>query len=273
GLTYPDILTADEKAAAEDAGMIASSGPRTDDPADAVEAAEDETEYLRISPERLSAISKPQQGKKEKPKFSHTCTRCGKTWDMPIRLDPTKPMYCAECLPLMKEERKVKKAVLKAVTTGPIEGNEAIVVQDARPANEEATRKLGSALGSVRSDDERKKPNRPRLVGDRKPLPDAGGGSVKVVRGGDEGHVSLMDELKRAKGKDIETDKRKLGAGPQKKTRGGDIVGPSEAEAGDASAPRSSTVFRKTLSSVRQDDGSMKPLVAGQHVAFDGDGP
>ncbi|MFH1973778.1 MAG: type IV secretion system DNA-binding domain-containing protein [Patescibacteria group bacterium] len=266
GLTYPEILTTDEKAMAEEVGNLKPT-PSIEEVAGDAEKMDEETEYLRISPERLSAISKPPQTKKEKPKFSHTCTRCGKTWDMPIKLDPTKPMYCAECLPLVKEERKVKKAVMKAVTNGPIDGDEAVVIEDTGLANERAPMKLGAL------DDRKPKPptpsNRPRIIGERKPLPiETFSGSIKIVTSADtEKELSLMDELKRVKGKNIETDKRKLGATDQP------LVAKASDD-GDPIAPRSTTVFRKTASSVRtaSDIGSvksMKPLKPGHGVTFD----
>ncbi|MFH1078545.1 MAG: type IV secretion system DNA-binding domain-containing protein [Patescibacteria group bacterium] len=259
GLSYPEILTADEKAVAEEKGDLKPAVTIED----VAQKAEDETEYLRISPERLSAISKPpQQAKKEKPKFSHTCTRCGKTWDMPIKLDPSKPMYCAECLPLMKEERKVKKAVMKAAVTGPIDGDESVVVQDAGPANESATAKLGSLVdGKLHT---QPKPNRPRFVGERKPLPKGGfPGGIKIVTTEEpEPALSLMDELKKAKGKDIETDKGKLSSD---RPRAG-VAATSADDDTTGMAPRSSTVFKKTVSSVRS---TLKPLEPGQNVRFD----
>lgn len=123
-LEYPAILTEDERGVREALGGIpASLMPGTAEYAEAGREAlegtsshEDSGEYLRISPERMAALSKPAGGgapKKDKPKFKHTCTRCGKTWDMPIQLDPTRPMYCAECMPIMREERKGKQKIMK----------------------------------------------------------------------------------------------------------------------------------------------------------------
>lgn len=70
---------------------------------------EDAKEYLKINPERLAAIQSSipqQQQKKAKPQYPHTCTRCGKVWNLPVQLDPTRPMYCAECRPIILEEKK-----------------------------------------------------------------------------------------------------------------------------------------------------------------------
>ncbi|HWQ99521.1 MAG TPA: type IV secretion system DNA-binding domain-containing protein, partial [Candidatus Methylomirabilis sp.] len=127
GVAYPKILTADEREAREALGGVpASMKPGTPEYARAGiaalegEAAVTETEeYLRISPERLAAI-RPAGAKKDKPKFKHTCTRCGKTWDMPVQLDTSRPMYCAECLPIVREDRKLKSKIVKtAVSSGP----------------------------------------------------------------------------------------------------------------------------------------------------------
>jgi len=47
---------------------------------------------------------KDQKGAK-KPKFEHTCTRCKKTFDLAVQLDPSRPIYCAECKEIVMEER------------------------------------------------------------------------------------------------------------------------------------------------------------------------
>ena len=80
-----------------------------------------EGEYLRIRPERLAAIQHSVKTKKSnKPKFVHTCSRCSKTWDLAIKLDPTRPMYCPECRPIVLEERKHKsKSIKKFKRTSP----------------------------------------------------------------------------------------------------------------------------------------------------------
>ena len=289
GITYPDILTEEEREGT-------TVGPA---PTAVVEKPAEPEEYLRISPERLSAISKPpQQGRKEKPKYSHTCTRCGKTWDMPIKLDSTKPMYCAECLPIMKEDRKMKKAVMKAAVTGPVasDAGMSIILDDAGPANKESTRKLGSLETEDRPRREdpvpsgetvrepAQTPNRPRIIGDRKPLPPAPQkGTVTVTKTGSGPEpLSMMEELERAKGKTIETDKRKLDgrpkeardaakgptrpkyAPPRPPTRMEPRKSSNRAEteptdqmtvepplAADFLSPHSTTVFKRTVSSVR----------------------
>lgn len=119
-LEYPSIKTMDE----QEAELIAQDQQARVDfqsqpmpvtaavqPASSLEVAPDDTtEYLKIHPERMAAIQAAipqQQGKKkDKPKFPHTCTRCGKVWTLPIQLDPTRPMYCAECRPLVMDEKK-----------------------------------------------------------------------------------------------------------------------------------------------------------------------
>jgi len=98
---------------------------KTEEEREGVEALEggtsrpqDEGEYLTLKPERLAAImaNKPApQGKKDKPKFPHTCTRCSKQFHLAIQLDPTRPIYCAECRPLVLEERKAKEGKMKEI--------------------------------------------------------------------------------------------------------------------------------------------------------------
>ncbi|MSR84839.1 hypothetical protein EXS71_00115 [Candidatus Uhrbacteria bacterium] len=103
---YPAIKTEEEQ-------EISLEGPT---------AMQDTGEYLTIKPERMAAIiaNKPQpQGKKTKPQFPHTCTRCGKIWNLPMQLDPSRPMYCAECRPLVMEERKNRDVTFKQIIQSP----------------------------------------------------------------------------------------------------------------------------------------------------------
>jgi DNA-directed RNA polymerase subunit RPC12/RpoP len=58
-------------------------------------------------------IAKVTAAKKEakKAKFAHeyTCTRCGKTFTLPIELDRSRPIYCEECKPIIDAERQKAK--------------------------------------------------------------------------------------------------------------------------------------------------------------------
>lgn len=288
GLAYPAILTEDEQKAREELGGVpANLVPGTSEySAAGIEALEgagtvaDKSEYLTITQERLSAISKPQPaGKKEKPRFSHTCTRCGKVWDMPIQLDPTRPIYCAECLPIVKEERKMKKTVMKAMPGDREPEKKGIVVQSAEPANARATKKLEVMFEderptvSMESDAMQKKVNRPRIVGDRKSLPSAPRSAPERREAPHKGvtpsapkRLSLLQELAQAKGKTIETNKRKLAppatlsaSAPTAQRHASKPAARADrhdVEDGDirleaAPAARTATVFRQTVSSVR----------------------
>ena len=123
-VAYPDILTDEEQKAREElGGTPASRMPGTIEYAragiEALEgAAEGGEEYLKISSERLASIVKTQPQKKQKPMFPHVCTRCGKTWEMPIQLDASRPIYCSECLPIVRDERKIKTGFLKSGFAG-----------------------------------------------------------------------------------------------------------------------------------------------------------
>ena len=257
---YPEILTEDEQGARENSEGSSGSFmdgerreprsnlvPLTGGPNAEEQAENDETsEFLRITPERLEAISKPPQpgmGKKDKPKFPHTCTRCGKTWDMPIQLDTSRPIYCAECLPLVREERKSKTGVMKSVMRGETSSRQGeIVVEDVVPASKSEA-KLADAFFSIDKGTPREprpspsarpslppRPmqnsrgqNAPRVTGERPRLPPRPGlgnpsvqtpparGTVKIIsREAQEPRESLLDELQRAKGKPIEKNKDRL---------------------------------------------------------------
>ena len=55
-------------------------------------------------------MAKVKTGNKQakKARFSHSydCTRCNKTFQLPVELDRSRPIYCEDCHPLVMEERK-----------------------------------------------------------------------------------------------------------------------------------------------------------------------
>ncbi len=238
-------------------------------------------EYLKISPERLKAIAKPpSSGKKEKPKFTHTCNRCGKVWDMPIQLDPTRPIYCAECMPIVREERNSKGKASKMSPAPEIRGSVRVVENN----KEEKTGKPPVVH------------NRPRVVGDlalaeatkpqkvleAKPVPQPTASTRPPATG-------LMAELERIKGKALETSKakveRKMDSRPPvnnnhqqqpvkqaaeprlpnkpllQKSVDSDIVKKVEEEEETTEIPRTLTVFK-------QSTPPNKTLRPGQRVTF-----
>ena len=145
-----------------------------------------ENEILTISPERLAAISKPSQAKKDKPKFPHTCTRCGKVWEMPIQLDPTRPMYCAECRPLVAEERN-KKGFAMQTALAPTISPSSIDLEDVIPTGktEVSLQKTYSAIEDRSMSWQDVPPPRPPRA-----MPS---GTIKIVRA-DAGKSSDEDD-------------------------------------------------------------------------------
>jgi DNA-directed RNA polymerase subunit RPC12/RpoP len=177
---YPTLKTLDEREA---------ELART-----AEEAAHTHTaqEYLTIKPERLAAIqaSAPQGmgKKKEKPKFTYECARCGKKFDLAVELDTSRPIYCQECRAIILEERKNKGTQIQRVKKAPLPKEFATAVPPpARELSEE--------------------PNRPRLVKSDPSvtLPPA---SVRIVQESTP-RESLMDEIERARGP-VQTNKAEL---------------------------------------------------------------
>lgn len=117
------------------------------------EKQEDEGEFLRIKPERLEAIQKSVTARKSnKPKFPHTCSRCGKVWDLPVQLDPSRPMYCPECRPIVMEERKKRSNDLRKFKKSPPPPESGEGVKTKAPASSKA-----ETLERVRD-------NHPRIV-------------------------------------------------------------------------------------------------------------
>ncbi len=285
GISYPDIMTEEERAAREDLGGVpARLKPGTPEYARAgVEALEgtaptEAREYLTISPERLASIVKTPQGqKKQKPMFKHVCSRCGKEWDMPIQLDPSRPMYCAECLPIIKEEQKSKSHVMRNVLRGGKKDLETagIKVEDGKMSNdgEQRLHEMYATVEGGKAPAKRQEPNRPRFSQPPRPAPPKG--TIRIVTGQDD-EDSLLSELVRSKGKPIETDKAKLtGDRPSREEDRGrkrqkrqkdrppraehlpDVPSVSSEEPSSppktvSQDPRSVTVFKRATSSVNQ---------------------
>jgi len=109
-----------------------------------LEAPHDSTEFLKIKPERLAAIqsfvasSQASQKQNKRPAFKHDCSRCGKNFELAIQLDPSRPMYCAECRPIVAEERKsrqkdtrrIKRDTVTPTTATPQAPNRPRIVRD-----------------------------------------------------------------------------------------------------------------------------------------------
>lgn len=189
-------------------------------------------EYLKISPERLKALQKPPSSggkKKDKPKFPHTCSRCGKVWEMPIQLDASRPMYCAECLPLVKDEQKMKGRIARS---GPQNDSRAPVTSFPAVSKDRQEQKPGTM---PQPEAKPEPPNRPRFVGAMptslpQTRPDDGGAgrSGDANRQAPKGTVNpkgLLEELERIKGRPVETNKFRI----QKKVSGPSVGGMSEA--------------------------------------------
>jgi len=187
----------------------------TEEEKEAVEGEEpgEVREYLRFSAERMASLAKTMPAKKkDKPKFKHTCSRCGAVWEMPIQLDPTRPMYCAECLPLIKDEKKVHGKVLKAAVTGGIpEGVDIEEVKEpvenpkdhnpftsAMRAMEEGGQHLSKPKPKV------VEPNRPRIVLSK---PDTLVDVVNEENSEDEEKSELLDAIVSSRGAPVDTRK------------------------------------------------------------------
>lgn len=197
-------------------GTVSYPEIKTEEELDAEASAdhEDKSEYLRFSAERLASIVKTQPAKKkDKPKFKHTCTRCGAEWEMPIQLDPTRPMYCSECLPLIQEEKKIKGKVLKGAVTGKVpEGVELREVVSGR--EKEAPKKdfFASAMRNIENGrpvppPEKRMPpppNRPRIVvEDANKLAE----TMNEEEPEDEERSELLEAIQTHRGSPVETRK------------------------------------------------------------------
>ncbi len=214
GVQYPSILTEEEQERMAAAGIVENAPP-----AEPAEPAE----YLKISDERMAALAKPagEGKKKDKPKFPHTCSRCAKVWDMPIQLDTSRPIYCAECLPLVKEEKKSRTHMVRDHVRAPARpAPPAPGLLEDVPAASEAESKLRKMFGDEEPapaaprpeprQDRRPQGNRPRVSGERRPMPPGPQpkGTIRIVPKAKED--DLLASLIKAKGGPVERNKDRL---------------------------------------------------------------
>ncbi len=175
---------------------------------------EGQGEYLLLKPERLAAIAAvsaaaSQGKKKDRPKFIHTCSRCGKTWELAIQLDPTRPMYCPECRPIVMEEKKNRGSVVKQITrTPPPPEITTVHHQEASELSFAHDEQMPVSTPPV---------HKPRVTQEGPSAYAATAlprGTIKVVR--DERtppeRLSMLEEIAQAKGQSLELDKRVLEA-------------------------------------------------------------
>lgn len=100
---YPNIQTPEEKEEEEREAMRSAPVGAVTQP------------KLILRPERLAAIedslkaAKAAEKMRKKPSFAHTCQRCGKSFELAVQLDPTKPIYDPECRDMIKKERDQRK--------------------------------------------------------------------------------------------------------------------------------------------------------------------
>ncbi|MBU0646624.1 type IV secretion system DNA-binding domain-containing protein [Patescibacteria group bacterium] len=53
-----------------------------------------------------AAEKKKSAKQSRKPKFEYECTRCNKHMELPVELDKSRPIYCEDCIEIVREERK-----------------------------------------------------------------------------------------------------------------------------------------------------------------------
>lgn len=75
-----------------------------------MEGVDDET-LLKEAAEKKKAVKEAK-----KPRHEYECTRCGKQIVLPVELDRSRPIYCEECIEIVRDERKTgrgKRGVIK----------------------------------------------------------------------------------------------------------------------------------------------------------------
>ncbi len=60
--------------------------------------------------EEEATAKKKAAKESRKPRFEYNCTKCNKDMVLPVELDKSRPIYCEDCIELVKEERNKKKS-------------------------------------------------------------------------------------------------------------------------------------------------------------------
>ncbi len=198
---YPLIQTEEEK---EQLEQVAAKSPVQK--VEPVGTETEPTEYLKIRPERMAAIQATVDKalssagqKKQKPKFTYSCSRCGKQFELAVQLDTSRPIYCTECRPIILEERKKSGTSMQELKKAPIPPERAARMEP-RPPQKPAQKPPSSGAHP--------EPNRPRIV--RETPPQAAIKIVSAANDQEKERESLLAELTKTKGSPIETDKRVL---------------------------------------------------------------
>ncbi len=89
----------------------------------------------------------------KKPKFEYACSRCGKQIVLPVELDRSRPIYCEECIEIVRAERKAapRAAQKDAETKGksPSRAEKTGEAQNPKPRGTEAKPARDKAGGSA----------------------------------------------------------------------------------------------------------------------------
>ncbi len=75
----------------------------------------------------------------KRPKFEYNCTRCNKDMVLPVELDRSRPIYCEDCIEIVREERKhgrLQKQERSVFTQNPVKPSEGIPIE--RPKQTES---------------------------------------------------------------------------------------------------------------------------------------
>ncbi len=88
----------------------------------------------------------------KKPKFEYNCTRCDKKMVLPVELDRSRPIYCEDCIEIVREERKRGKGGKPpAKPVRPSEGKPIERVVEAPPVSLEVLKPVIASSPTVSS--------------------------------------------------------------------------------------------------------------------------
>ncbi len=201
-------------------------------------------EYLRIRPDRLAAIQQSVKEKKSnKPKFPHKCTRCSKTWELAVKLDPSRPMYCPECRPIVLEEQKNRGKKLKQFkkTAPPPEANEQELTEGSLASVDQIPQEI------------HKEENKPRIIANKQ-LP-----AIRDLVSDDEEDDDLLTSLLKTKNGPVELNKKELERRAERRDNRTDHQGSRRDEASEVPKNKKRKRKRKpksTVSDIKKDEST-----------------
>lgn len=149
-----------------------------------------------------AADKKKAAKESRKPKFEYKCSRCGTDIVLPVELDRSRPIYCDDCIAIVREERKGKSGLQAGKGTGTVTLAKRVVEAPPKPVDKESVEKFADepsiSLGALQKPHKYKEPKlEPKFKLELEPKEEAlDGPSLNLGNLFDEQKTPLQTEIR-----------------------------------------------------------------------------